>query len=689
MLRPEGKTYTNPVGLKFVRIEPGIFTMGIGQTPLSSEITDNKAQGKSWKPNERPYLRNGDFDEYPPHQVTISQPFYMGITTVTNTQYEQFAPIHRKSRGKLGFSRTDDEAAIFVNWYEAVDFCQWMSSIDGFNYRLPTEAEWEYACRAGTTSHFHTGETLPESFHKNPDESWYPSVGRGGTMEEEVIPLTVGQTSPNPWGLHDMHGNVEEWCQDWYGPYQGEDLVDPVGYESGIFRVTRGGSHSTPIYYLRSSNRLGTLPEDKSWLIGFRIVIGQLPTTAPVPVPKIGQKLWSIHVSGKVHDWETSKTLKTPLFKDPKSFVHIPQAYTVPSFGKHNHQPSITWCPNGDLLAIWFSTYSERGREMAVMASRLRSGSNEWDQPSEFFNAPDRNMTGCSLFTNEDGKIYHFNGIAAAGTWGPLALAMRTSTNNGETWSTPHFVHPEHQNRNQVISGTSKTKEGYLIQPCDAVPGGSGGTVIHISKDDGETWKEPGAGAPKPDFSVGRTGQWIAGIHAGVVQLRDGSLLAFGRGDTIENRMPMSLSNDMGENWTYYRSPFPEIGGGQRIVLMRLQEGPLLLVSFTGDRKDQPAMDITDASGTKRPVKGLFAAVSFDEAETWANIRLISDDGPGRQLETMNGYPFTMGFDSSEPGGYMAACQAPDGLIHLISSKQHYTFNLEWLTTPPPSAIQF
>ena len=239
-----------------------------------------------------------------------------------------------------------------------------------------------------------------------------------------------------------------------------------------------------------------------------------------------------------------------------------------------------------------------------------------------------------------------------------------------------------------VISGTSKTKEGYLIQPCDAVPGGSGGTVIHISKDDGETWKEPGAGAPKPDFSVGRTGQWIAGIHAGVVQLRDGSLLAFGRGDTIENRMPMSLSNDMGENWTYYRSPFPEIGGGQRIVLMRLQEGPLLLVSFTGDRKDQPAMDITDASGTKRPVKGLFAAVSFDEAETWANIRLISDDGPGRQLETMNGYPFTMGFDSSEPGGYMAACQAPDGLIHLISSKQHYTFNLEWLTTPPPSAIQ-
>ena len=239
MLRPEGETYTNPVGLRFVRIEPGTFTMGIGQTPLSSEITDNKAQGESWKPNERPYLQNGDFDEYPPHQVTISQPFYMGITTVTNTQYEQFDPSHRKFRGKLGFSKTDDEAAIFVNWYEAVGFCQWMSAIDGFKYRLPTEAEWEYACRAGTTTHFHTGDTLPESFHKNPNESWYPSVGRGGSMKEEVIPLTVGQTSPNPWGLHDMHGNVEEWCQDWYAEYPNHAVVDPTGPPSGSRRARR------------------------------------------------------------------------------------------------------------------------------------------------------------------------------------------------------------------------------------------------------------------------------------------------------------------------------------------------------------------------------------------------------------------------------------------------------------------
>ncbi|MBI1929097.1 formylglycine-generating enzyme family protein [Candidatus Poribacteria bacterium] len=253
MSKPEGKTYTNSIGMRFVRIEPGTFTMGIDQTPLPSEITDNVARRKSWKEDERPYLRNGDFDEYPPHKVTISRPFYMSVFELTNVQYEQFDPEHRKLRGKLGFSKADDEAVVFVSWHDAVAFCEWVSKKERIPYRLPTEAEWEYACRAGTTTYYHTGDSLPEAFHKNPNESWYPSVGRGGSEAEEVVPLTVGGTPPNPWGLHDMHGNVEEWCYDWYGPYEAEEQIDPIGREDGLFRVTRGGSHSTPIYYLRSS----------------------------------------------------------------------------------------------------------------------------------------------------------------------------------------------------------------------------------------------------------------------------------------------------------------------------------------------------------------------------------------------------------------------------------------------------
>jgi len=325
---------------------------------------------------------------------------------------------------------------------------------------------------------------------------------------------------------------------------------------------------------------------------------------------------------------------------------------------------------------------------MVVMASRLRAGNEEWAEPSEFFNAPDRNLTGTALFTEADGTIYHFNGLGAAGTWGPLALVMRTSTDNGTSWTKPQIIGPEHQNRHQVISGTSKTKEGFFIQPCDAVPGGSGGTATHISRNGGQTWRDPGAGKPRPKFISGNSGGWVAGIHAGVVQLDDGRLLAFGRGDNIEGRMPMSISDDMGESWTYHPGPFPPIGGGQRLVLMRLREGSLFLASFTGDRQEQAPMGITDASGCKRPVTGLFGAVSFDEGETWPHIRLISDDGPGREVETTNGHPFTIGFDSAEPGGYMAACQSPDELVHLISSKQHYAFNLSWLRTSPPSTIQ-
>ena len=683
---PEGKAHTNSVGMKFVRIEAGIFNMGIDKTPLSPEIIDNISLQKSWKPNERPYLQNGDFDEYPSHKVTISQPFYMSTLEVTNIQYEQFDPEHRKLRGKLGFSKEDDEAVVFVNWHDAVEFCAWLSKKDGLAYRLPTEAEWEYACRAGTTTFYHPGDGLVDEFHKNPDESWYPSVGRGGSTKEEVVPLTVGQTPPNSWGLYDMHGNVEEWCYDWYGPYEAGDQVDPVGREDGLFRITRGGSHSTPIYYLRSSNRLGTLPDDKSWLIGFRVVIGELPTTTTLS--KAEPTLWARDVPQRSYDWSNCPNATRPYFKRPQPFVRVPEAGKVPTFGRHNHQPSITWCPNGDLLAAWFSTYSERGREMAVMASRLRAGNEEWDEPSEFFNAPDRNLTGTALFTEADRTIYHFNGLGAAGTWGPLALVMRTSTDNGTSWTRPKIIGPEHQNRHQVISGTSKTKEGFFIQPCDAVPGGSGGTATHISRDGGQTWRDPGVGKPRPKFISGNSGGWVAGIHAGVVQLEGGRLLALGRGDTIEGRMPMSISDDMGESWTYHPSPFPPIGGGQRLVLMRLREGSLFLASFTGDRQNQTPMEITDASGCKRPVTGIFGAVSFDEGETWPHIRLISDDGPGREIETTNAHLFTMGFNSAEPGGYMAACQSPDGLVHLISSKQHYAFNLSWLRTSPPSAVQ-
>jgi hypothetical protein len=166
--------------------------------------------------------------------------------------------------------------------------------------------------------------------------------------------------------------------------------------------------------------------------------------------------------------------------------------------------------------------------------------------------------------------------------------------------------------------------------------------------------------------------------------------MAFGRGDDIDDRMPKSVSSDMGKRWTYSPSLFPPITSGQRCVLLRLNEGPILFVSFAGPIKEPDAapISITDASGTRRPVTGLFAALSLDEGETWPHIRLVSDDGPGTEVETMDGNPFTMGFSSSEPGGYVSVCQAADGVVHLISSRVHYAFNFAWLREEPPSEPQ-
>ncbi|MHC4575681.1 MAG: SUMF1/EgtB/PvdO family nonheme iron enzyme [Planctomycetota bacterium] len=562
--------------------------MGVGKTPLPRQLNHPKERSGSreiYIPTE-----NGDYDERPNRRVTISKPFYMGICEVTNEQYERFDPLHVHLRGKLGFSIENNEAAVFVDWHEAKAFCDWLSKKEGLPYRLPTEAEWEYACRAGTTTHFHTGDTLPELYLKNPDHSWYPDPDRG-RGREEVVPLHAGETPPNPSGLYDTHGNVEEWCSDWYGPYEAQPQTDPVGRIDGDFKVTRGGSHATFAYYLRSANRMGTLPENKTWLIGFRVVLGQPSQTPPLSIPPRPQHQQNVK-QVVPPDLTKAPDPKKPYFKGPVNYVKVPDNSFGPLFSRHNHNSAVVECPNGDLLATWFTTYSERGREMALAAARLPYGKKNWQPASPFWDAPDRNDPAHALWYDRASTIYHFSSISVAATWGPLAVAMRTSTDSGAAWSKPHLIIPEHGRRHQVIESVFRTNEGYLVLPCDATPSGGGGTALHISRDGGLTWTDPGG--------------TIAGIHAAVTQLNDGRLLAFGRGDTINNRMPLSLSSDMGKTWTCTPSIFPPIGGGRRLVLLRLKEGPLFLASFANE---EPIM-ITDVTGKKRPVTGLFAAIS-------------------------------------------------------------------------------
>jgi len=154
---PTGKRFTNSIGMEFVRIEPGDFLMGNEAKLADAVLKVTEADGKRavWLP------ARGDYDERPVHRVRITRPFYMGVYEVTNAQYERFDPRHAHLRGKLGFSIDSDEAAVFVNWHEAKAFCDWLSQKAGLPYRLPTVAEWEYAARAGTTTAFSTGDTMP------------------------------------------------------------------------------------------------------------------------------------------------------------------------------------------------------------------------------------------------------------------------------------------------------------------------------------------------------------------------------------------------------------------------------------------------------------------------------------------------------------------------------------------------
>ena len=595
-----------------------------------------------------------NFDEAPVHKVNISNAFRMGVTEVTNAQYEQFRPEHKQLRGKDNVSTEDDDAVVNVSYQDAVDFCKWLSEKEGKTYRLPTEAEWEYACRAGTYTLYYTGDGLSSNMRRN------QTIAR----DYQLVSLKVGQTRANAFGLYDMHGNVEEWCLDWYAAYSADEQTDPVGPAEGEFRVTRGGSHHTPDEFLRSANRLAMIPEDRHSLTGFRVVQSDKPLPA------------------------NTVDLSKPYFAEPLVYVHKPIVGSNTPFYKHNHQPSIAWCDNGDLLAVWFSADAENGRGMVVLSSRLKKGASAWTPAELFYKVPDRNMTGSSVFNNGKGTLYHFNGVEAAGDWQNLAMIMRTSTDNGLSWSKSKIIAPEHTKRHQVISGTLQTSKGWLIQVCDAGPGSHDGAAVHISKDGGQTWNDPWDGAPLPEFKEGGKGTTIAGIHAGVVELKNGNLLALGRGNSLEGEngrkmMPMSISKDMGKTWTYQASEFPAIDGGQRLVLMRLQEGPLLLVSFTDHpqrtRREDRGMELTDAEGNKIKGHGMYAALSYDDGKTWPVKRLLTD-GKERHLNggAWTGF-FTMDATQAEPRGYLAGTQSPDKVIHILSSRIHYRFNLKWL----------
>jgi len=210
-------------------------------------------------------------DEGPQHLVTISRPFAIGRYAVTVGEYNAFCvATGRDKPGDQGLGR-GRHPVINVTWNDAVAYCQWLSEQTGRSYRLPTEAEWEYACRAGTATAFHFGATVTTDQANYNGNHPYDN-GAKGRYREQTVP--VGSLPPNPWGLCEVHGNVWEWCQDWFGGYEAGLIADPGGPATGERRVLRGGSWVNEARRLRSAYRDHDAPGDRGPLGGFRLALG-------------------------------------------------------------------------------------------------------------------------------------------------------------------------------------------------------------------------------------------------------------------------------------------------------------------------------------------------------------------------------------------------------------------------------
>ncbi|TDU81903.1 formylglycine-generating enzyme required for sulfatase activity [Prosthecobacter fusiformis] len=653
---------TNSIGMQFVSIDSGTFVMG-----QDGPETDHQMMKHPEK------FDDADADEKPAHRVTISQPFQMSVMEVTLGQYRQFKPDHLKHG-------TDSDAVTQVSWKDAVSFCEWLSAKEQQPYRLPTEAEWEYACRSGSSTLFHTGDSLPPGFQK-----WSSDIGfRDRYFKGAVLPteyrtevsrldmLRGGQTPANAWGLKDMHGNVSEWCADWYGPYQTGSQTDALGPNDGDFRVFRGGHHSIFTRVLRSANRSAWLPESSSDRIGFRVVLGLPPkgaNTPPAPTPLNGQ-----NVSQSLAKIPTVSE-DAPLFEGPRPFVKIARNSYGPLFFRHNHSPSITECPNGDLLAVWYSCANEDGAELSNVASRLRRGTSDWEPASVFWDGPDVNDHAPKVWWDGEKTLFNF-------VRGLRENLVRTSTDNGATWSKARLIQPPGEFGNQVI----RLHDGTLVLGHD-----SRQVSLVTSTDAGESWTFNDVKQRVSDFQPGGQGFRYPGIHAPMIQLKDGGIMAMSRLDPPEDqekfqfKTPVSFTADLGKTWAYEASVFPAISSVQRAAMIRLQDGSILFCSFTDqwrDWKNRRGMTFKNSSGEFTGF-GLFVALSYDEGKTWPIRRLVTPGGKKIQVNTIDQVEFTMSDTYAEPCGYLAVTQTRDGAIQLITSKNHYWFNTAWIKALP------
>ena len=654
--------FVNSIGMRMLPVPAGKFRMG-ETNPTPAKQFDVPI-----------YLTRGDWDEHPVHEVILTQSFYLAEVEVTADQFRRFRP---------GYSGNPDTApyAAGISWDEATAFCAWLSHQEGRLYRLPTEAEWEYAARAGTTTLFSTGDAEPP-----PEQA-------------------------NKWGFKNMHTGVGEWCLDWHGEYSSATQTNPVGPATGWAKIVRGGGldKSTP-YYRRSANRGGMPPnfppialeqiramgagsvntghdpkgagqqrtsEYKSEFlyqgftrsvlnnqgnhhIGFRIVCAPAAPDATVagavsyaqqgvrragPPPSIGPSLLQPYFRKRY-------LLPTPPENtDPAKLAVFRSLGWPRGMLRHMHSPGLEVAGNGDVIFIAFSAVGELDPDSALLITRLRFGTDEWDPPDQFVDLPDVDDTSPMLW-NDAGRLWFFWGLNRLDAGFPFQWI--TSDDNGATWSSVHFplfTTPVGGHSAQPITNAFRDAAGHIHVASDAIGPES---VLWESDDNGATWRDPG----------GRSG----GRHTAFVPLRDGRILGMGgKSSNIDGFMPKSISSDGGKTYTVTKTPFPHLGSNQRPSLIRLASGRLFMAGDLQSEKGVQPAGIAE--------RGCYVALSDDEGETWHTRKL-----PGTQPHELKQRFQQMKGDTL---GYSVCRQAPNGIIHLIATMTepclHFEFNEAWI----------
>ncbi len=289
---------TNSLGMEFSLIPAGTFMMG-------SRLTAKEVNQRFPGGNEE------DYEDEKQHRVILTQPFYMGKYEVTVGQFRKFVEAENyKTEAETdgqggwgfdgvfvqdpkyswritGFPQEVNHPVVNVSWNDAMAFCRWLSRVDGREYRLPTEAEWEFSCRAGSDSEFFFGDDAEQlvgvsnvadaTLNQRFSGIGNPLLSNDGALYTSL----VGSFRPNEFGLYDMHGNVSEWCSDWYGYYSDKTVTDPGGPTTGSFRVNRGGGWINEAAHCRSAHRYSDAPSYRNTDYGFRVAL----SSSGIPMP--------------------------------------------------------------------------------------------------------------------------------------------------------------------------------------------------------------------------------------------------------------------------------------------------------------------------------------------------------------------------------------------------------------------